>query len=104
VKETMRYTFRRDRNKRIIFRNFEQGVFVARVQRMDQSLNVSKRLSSNLKVIRFGNKGMRLSQFKNHCVITARSAGILSKFGFSRVRFRELGNSGFIPGLSKSSW
>ena len=36
--------------------------------------------------------------------IDGRPRGVLSKFGISRVRFREMAHRGELPGITKSSW
>lgn len=41
---------------------------------------------------------------RNRCSITGRARGYLRKFQMSRLCFREYGNSGVIPGLTKASW
>jgi small subunit ribosomal protein S14 len=40
----------------------------------------------------------------NRCRVTGRRRGYLRKFGLSRLTFRELAASGFIPGVTKASW
>jgi ribosomal protein S14 len=41
---------------------------------------------------------------KNRCFITSRSSGNLAKVSLSRIKVRELVNSGLILGFSKASW
>ncbi|MGO1543823.1 MAG: 30S ribosomal protein S14 [Gulosibacter sp.] len=36
--------------------------------------------------------------------IDGRPRGFLSKYGVSRVRFREMAHKGELPGITKSSW
>jgi small subunit ribosomal protein S14 len=36
--------------------------------------------------------------------IDGRPRGVLSKFGISRVRFRDMAHKGELPGVTKSSW
>lgn len=43
-------------------------------------------------------------RLRNRCQITGRSRGCLKKFKLSRLCFREMANSGLIPGVVKSSW
>lgn len=40
----------------------------------------------------------------NRCKLSGRPRGYISKFGISRVIFRELALAGKIPGVTKSSW
>lgn len=43
-------------------------------------------------------------RLRNRCQITGRSRGCLQKFKLSRICFREMANSGLIPGVYKASW
>ncbi|MGR2752307.1 30S ribosomal protein S14 [Agromyces arachidis] len=36
--------------------------------------------------------------------IDGRPRGVLTKFGISRVRFRDMAHKGELPGITKSSW
>ena len=40
----------------------------------------------------------------NRCKLTGRPRGYMRQFGVSRVTFREMANSGLIPGVKKASW
>ncbi len=40
----------------------------------------------------------------NRCKLTGRPKGYIRTFGISRVLFREMANSGLIPGVKKASW
>lgn len=41
---------------------------------------------------------------RNRCQLTGRCRGFLRKYKLSRLCFRELANSGHIPGVYKASW
>jgi small subunit ribosomal protein S14 len=43
-------------------------------------------------------------RLRNRCQLTGRSRGFLRKFKLSRLCFREMANSGLIPGIVKASW
>ncbi len=40
----------------------------------------------------------------NRCKLTGRPRGYMRQFGISRVTFREMANSGLVPGVKKASW
>ena len=40
----------------------------------------------------------------NRCEVTGRRRAFVRRFKISRLTFRELASSGFIPGVTKSSW
>ena len=44
------------------------------------------------------------TRLRNRCQLTGRARGVLSKFMLSRLCFREMANSGLIPGVYKASW
>ncbi|AVV58457.1 30S ribosomal protein S14 [Paenibacillus glucanolyticus] len=44
------------------------------------------------------------TRLHNRCAISGRPRGYISKFGVSRIVFRELAHKGQIPGITKSSW
>lgn len=41
---------------------------------------------------------------RSRCSITGRSRGVYRKFGLCRIKIREYGMKGDIPGLVKASW
>ncbi len=43
-------------------------------------------------------------RLRSRCQLTGRSRGVLKKFKLSRLCFREMANSGLIPGVVKASW
>lgn len=44
------------------------------------------------------------TRIRNRCELSGRPRGYHRKFGLSRIALRELGSSGLIPGIIKSSW
>lgn len=43
-------------------------------------------------------------RLRSRDVIDGRPRGVLTKFGISRVRFRDMAHRGELPGVTKSSW
>jgi small subunit ribosomal protein S14 len=43
-------------------------------------------------------------RLRNRDAVDGRPRGHLSKFGISRVRFRDMAHKGELPGITKSSW
>jgi len=43
-------------------------------------------------------------RLRNRCQLTGRSRGVIRKYKLSRLCFREMANSGLIPGVFKASW
>src|SRR5690554_6435028 len=44
------------------------------------------------------------SRLRNRCLVTGRPHGVLRKFELSRIKLREYGMRGDVPGLTKASW
>ena len=43
-------------------------------------------------------------RLRNRCQVTGRPHGVYRKFRLSRIKLREQGMSGNVPGLKKASW
>ncbi len=69
----------------------------------DETLDESERLIARLKMAEIPRNG-NPTRVRNRCNTTGRPRGYYRKFGINRIELRELGNSGMIPGLTKSSW
>jgi small subunit ribosomal protein S14 len=44
------------------------------------------------------------NRYRNRCEVSGRPRAYYRKMKMSRIAMRDLGNSGLIPGLLKSSW
>lgn len=44
------------------------------------------------------------TRLRNRDVVDGRPRGVLTYFGLSRVRFRDMAHKGELPGITKSSW
>ena len=70
---------------------------------MDQSNPIEERFRAQLKLSAMPRNGAKI-RIRNRCEITGRPRSVYRKLGMSRIALRDLGNSGIIPGLVKSSW
>lgn len=59
-----------------------------------QAIDKLNKMSANTSAVRL----------RNRCQLTGRPRGFLRKFKLSRICFREMANTGLIPGVVKSSW
>lgn len=69
----------------------------------DMTISDEERAQAQLQL----NKMPRDSSYirrRNRCQLTGRPRGFLRKFKLSRLCFRELANTGMIPGVVKASW
>ena len=70
---------------------------------MDQSNPIEERFRAQLKLSAMPRNGAKI-RIRNRCEVTGRPRAVYRKLNMSRIALRELGNSGIIPGLVKSSW
>jgi small subunit ribosomal protein S14 len=70
---------------------------------MDQSKPLEERFRAQLKLAKLPRNSARV-RVRNRCEVTGRPRSVYRKLGMSRIAIRQLGNSGAIPGLVKSSW
>jgi small subunit ribosomal protein S14 len=70
---------------------------------MDQSKPLEERFRAQLKLSAMPRNGSKI-RIRNRCEVTGRPRAVYRKLGMSRIALRQLGNSGAIPGLVKSSW
>jgi small subunit ribosomal protein S14 len=70
---------------------------------MDQSKPLEERFRAQLKLSAMPRNASKI-RIRNRCEVTGRPRAYYRKLGMSRVALRQLGNSGVIPGLVKSSW
>jgi small subunit ribosomal protein S14 len=72
-------------------------------QSLDESLSLEERFQARLKLAELPRNSSAV-RVRNRCELTGRPRGTYRKLRISRIALRELGSSGMIPGLVKSSW
>jgi small subunit ribosomal protein S14 len=77
----------------------------AELKRMakDQSLTLEERFQARLKLAELPRNSSAV-RIRNRCEVSGRPRAFYRKLRMSRIALRELGSSGVIPGLVKSSW
>jgi small subunit ribosomal protein S14 len=70
---------------------------------VDKSLNEQERFAARLKLAELPRNSSPV-RIRNRCELTGRPRGFYRKLKMSRIALRDMGNSGKIPGLVKSSW
>lgn len=69
----------------------------------DQSLSLEERFQARLKLAELPRNSSAV-RIRNRCEVSGRPRGYYRKLRMSRIALRELGASGLIPGVVKSSW
>lgn len=70
---------------------------------MNRDLPMDERLGAQMQLSALPRNGAK-SRYRNRCEVTGRARGVYRKFKLSRIKLRELGSFGRVPGLTKSSW
>jgi small subunit ribosomal protein S14 len=70
---------------------------------MNKSLPLEERMEAQFKLSAMPRNGAK-NRYRNRCELTGRARGTYRKFKLSRIKLRELGSFGRIPGLTKASW
>jgi small subunit ribosomal protein S14 len=69
----------------------------------DESKTLEDRFQAQLKLAELPRNSSAV-RIRNRCEVSGRPRGYYRKLKMSRIALRELGSSGMIPGLVKSSW
>jgi small subunit ribosomal protein S14 len=70
---------------------------------MDHKLPIEERFRAQLKLAALPRNSAK-TRIRNRCEVTGRPRAYYRKLKMSRIALRDLGNSGLVPGLVKSSW
>ena len=91
-----------DKKKRKLFNKYEKEKKILQyiINNLNLSKNVRKYAFQKLKQIPRNSSKARIV---NRCIVTGRAKGVFSEFGLSRIKFRELVQTGALPGFRKSS-
>lgn len=74
-----------------------------RAKSRDESLSLEDRMAATAKLAALPRNSAAV-RVRHRCALTGRPRGNYRKFGLSRMKFRELANSGEISGVTKASW
>lgn len=69
----------------------------------DRSRPMEERFAAQLKLSQLPRNSSK-TRIRNRCAVTGRPRAFYRKLNMSRIALRDLGSSGQIPGLVKSSW
>ena len=69
----------------------------------NESLPLEERFEARLKLAELPRSSSK-TRIRNRCLVTGRPRAYYRKLKMSRISLRDLGSSGLIPGLVKSSW
>ncbi len=70
---------------------------------MNRDLPFDERFQAQVKLAALPRNGSK-TRYRNRCELTGRARGTYRKFKLSRIKLRELGSFGQLPGVTKASW
>lgn len=90
------------KRRKMVARYADRREELKRIAR-DTSLSLEERFQARLKLAELPRNSSAV-RIRNRCEVTGRPRGYYRKLMVSRIALRDLGASGLIPGLVKSSW
>ncbi|PHZ83531.1 30S ribosomal protein S14 [Paremcibacter congregatus] len=70
---------------------------------VDPELSAEEQFMARLKLAKMP-RNSAATRLRNRCQVTGRPRGYHRKFKMSRISLRDLASSGYLPGVTKSSW
>ena len=70
---------------------------------MNQSASMEERFRAQLQLAELPRNSAKV-RIRNRCEVTGRPRAYYRKLKMSRIALRDLGNTGQVPGIVKSSW
>ena len=70
---------------------------------MNQEASMEERFRAQLQLAELPRNSAKV-RVRNRCEVTGRPRAFYRKLKMSRIALRELGNTGQVPGIVKSSW
>ena len=93
----------KDKHRRKLVRRFANRRAALKVIARDRTLAPEERFQAYLKLAELPRNSAG-NRVRNRCEVSGRPRGVYRKFRLSRIALRDLGGTGQIPGLVKSSW
>ena len=93
----------RDLKRRKLYAKYKDKREILLSKSKDKNISTEERFEARLKLAQLPRNSSK-NRIRNRCLLTGRPRGVYSKFGLSRIAFRELASDGKLPGVVKSSW
>jgi small subunit ribosomal protein S14 len=90
------------RRRKMVARDAEKRAALKKII-MNKSTPMEERFHAQLKLADMPRDGSK-TRIRNRCSVSGRPRGFYRKLSMSRIALRDLGNTGKVPGVVKSSW
>ena len=93
----------KDKNRRKLVAQYAAKRVRLKAIADNRDLPMEERFQARLKLAEMPRNGAKI-RIRNRCEVTGRPRAFYRKFKMSRIALRDLGSTGQVPGLVKSSW
>ncbi len=93
----------REKKRRMLVNKYSEKRAALKEVAKDETKPMEERFTARLKLAKLP-RNSSASRLHNRCQLTGRPHGYYRKLKISRIALRELGSSGQLPGMVKSSW
>ena len=93
----------REKKRRMLVNKYAEKRAALKEVAKDETKSMEERFTARLKLAKLP-RNSSASRLHNRCQLTGRPHGYYRKLKISRIALRELGSSGQLPGMVKSSW
>jgi small subunit ribosomal protein S14 len=93
----------RNEQRKVIVERYAEKRLELKKTLVDPASTVAQKEASRLGLQKLPRNASPV-RVRSRDLIDGRPRGVLSKFGVSRVRFRNMAHKGELPGITKSSW
>ncbi|MFO7787171.1 MAG: 30S ribosomal protein S14 [Halospina sp.] len=93
----------RERNRERLVAKYAEKRERLKAMSKDQNLSDEERWEAQMQLQKLPRNSSPV-RLRNRCQVTGRPHGVLRKFRLSRIKLRETGMRGEVPGLRKASW
>ncbi len=93
----------REKKRRMLVNKYAEKRAALKEVAKDETKPMEERFTARLKLAKLP-RNSSASRLHNRCQLTGRPHGYYRKLKISRIALRELGSSGQLPGMVKSSW
>ena len=99
----MRKLVEKDKKKRNLVNKYELQRLVLKYITLNMSLNTFYRQQAQYLLNALPRNSSK-SRVMNRCTVSGRAKSVYRDFGLSRMKLKNYGLKGLIPGLKKASW
>jgi len=93
----------KNEERRRLVTRYEERRKTLKAMARDKNATPEERFAAQLKMQSLP-RNANPTRVRNRCNLSGRPRGYYRKFGLSRIAIRDLGSTGQLPGVVKSSW